>query len=100
RKRMKPHSPSGAGESFAKRLIAVPVGKQRLEGNLTLPPEAGALVLFAHGSGSSRASPRNVSVARALQEKGIATLLFDLLTETEGTNRSNVFDISLLAERL
>jgi putative phosphoribosyl transferase len=76
------------------------IGEVSLEGNLSVPPAAGGIVLFAHGSGSSRLSPRNNMVARALQEKNIATLLFDLLTETEANNRANVFDIPLLAERL
>jgi pimeloyl-ACP methyl ester carboxylesterase len=74
-----------------------PIG---LPGTLTIPDDAKALVLFAHGSGSSRFSPRNRAVARALNEDGIATLLFDLLTEAEEANRANVFDISLLADRL
>ena len=71
------------------------------EGLLGLPlaPACG-IVLFAHGSGSSRLSPRNIFVAEALQTAGIATLLFDLLTEQEATNRGKVFDISLLANRL
>lgn len=71
------------------------------QGVLGLPsgPAAG-LVLFAHGSGSSRLSPRNMFVADALQRAGLATLLFDLLTEREASNRANVFDIALLAERL
>ncbi len=58
------------------------------------------LVIFAHGSGSSRFSPRNNMVAAALREAGLATLLFDLLTEREAEDRANVFDIPLLAERL
>jgi putative phosphoribosyl transferase len=57
-------------------------------------------VIFAHGSGSSRHSPRNRSVASMLQDHGIATLLFDLLSEREAVDRSNVFDIALLAQRL
>ncbi len=59
-----------------------------------------AIVVFAHGSGSSRLSPRNNYVASALGDAGFATLLFDLLTEEEGADRSNVFDIGLLADRL
>jgi putative phosphoribosyl transferase len=71
------------------------------EGLLGLPAEpARGIVLFAHGSGSSRLSPRNTFVAEALQRAGLATLLFDLLTEGEAANRANVFDIALLAERL
>ena len=72
-----------------------------LEGILGMPARAPAgIVIFAHGSGSSRLSPRNSYVARALGAQGMATLLFDLLTEEESENRENVFDIELLAERL
>ncbi|MGZ4206549.1 MAG: phosphoribosyltransferase family protein [Actinomycetota bacterium] len=71
-----------------------------LAGDLTIPAGAIGIVVFAHGSGSSRKSPRNQFVARALNESGLATLLFDLLTLGEETDRGNVFDISLLAERL
>jgi len=78
----------------------VAIGPLRLAGDLCLPENAGSVVLFAHGSGSSRLSPRNRSVAGALNDGGIATLLFDLLTPPEERNRSNVFDIPLLAERL
>jgi putative phosphoribosyl transferase len=69
-------------------------------GDLVLPEPAGGLVLFAHGSGSSRHSPRNRQVARALNEHGLATLLLDLLTVEEELDRANVFDIDLLARRL
>lgn len=72
----------------------------QLEGRLGLPDRTQALVLFAHGSGSSHRSPRNNQVARALRERGLGTLLFDLLTEEEAEDRRNVFDIGLLAERL
>jgi pimeloyl-ACP methyl ester carboxylesterase len=78
----------------------VVIGPLRLAGNLRLPGAADALVVFAHGSGSSRLSPRNRMVAEALNEQGIATLLFDLLTPAEEQDRANVFDIPLLAERL
>jgi len=78
----------------------VVIGPLRLAGNLRLPAAADALVVFAHGSGSSRLSPRNRMVAAALNEQGIATLLFDLLTPAEEQDRANVFDIPLLAERL
>jgi pimeloyl-ACP methyl ester carboxylesterase len=67
---------------------------------LHLPADAYGLVVFAHGSGSSRFSPRNQAVAGALHAQGLATLLFDLLTPGEEADRSNVFDISLLAGRL
>jgi putative phosphoribosyl transferase len=72
----------------------------RLAGDLRLPEPAAGLVVFAHGSGSSRLSPRNRQVAEALNESGFATLLFDLLTGEEELDRANVFDIGLLAERL
>jgi putative phosphoribosyl transferase len=71
-----------------------------LSGDLRLPEPAAGLVVFAHGSGSSRLSPRNRQVAAALNEAGFATLLFDLLTGEEDLDRANVFDIGLLAERL
>lgn len=74
-----------------------PIG---LDGILALPRPAGGIVLFAHGSGSGRFSPRNNRVAAALRSAGLATLLFDLLTEQEAADRRNVFDIELLAERL
>lgn len=69
-------------------------------GDLRLPDDPAGLVVFAHGSGSSRHSPRNRQVAAALNEAGFATLLFDLLTAGEERNRANVFDIGLLAQRL
>ena len=71
-----------------------------LPGRLCLPAPPTGLVLFAHGSGSSRSSPRNAHVASVLHESWIGTLLFDLLTEQEATDRVNVFDVALLAERL
>ena len=78
----------------------VQVGPGGLPGDLVVPERAAGLVLFAHGSGSSRLSPRNVFVAQALQARGLGTLLFDLLTEAEARNRVNVFQIQLLGERL
>jgi putative phosphoribosyl transferase len=78
----------------------VTIGPLGLAGTLHLPASASALVVFAHGSGSSRFSPRNMAVANALNAQGIATLLFDLLTPDEEQDRTNVFDIPLLAERL
>ncbi len=74
----------------------------RLPGTLNIPQNTSALVVFAHGSGSSRLSPRNVMVAEALNQRGFATLLFDLLLPEEETAnaRAKVFDIPLLAERL
>ncbi len=74
-----------------------PVG---LSGTLHVPRRAYALVVFAHGSGSSRFSPRNLAVAEALNRKGIATLLFDLLTVKEELDRANIFNIELMAQRL
>lgn len=71
-----------------------------LPGDLVIPDEARGIVLFAHGSGSSRLSPRNRYVARVLQDRRFATLLFDLLTEAEASSRARVFDIPLLADRL
>ncbi|MGB8896498.1 MAG: alpha/beta family hydrolase [Pseudolabrys sp.] len=78
----------------------VVIGGLQLSGNLRVPAAATALVIFAHGSGSSRFSPRNMAVAEALNERGMGTLLFDLLTPDEEQDRANVFDIPLLAERL
>lgn len=72
----------------------------RLPGELTIPRGCKGTVVFAHGSGSSRLSPRNAEVATRLNHGGLATLLFDLLTLGESTHRANVFDIGLLTERL
>ena len=84
--------------------VQIQAGRAILPGNLTIPENAVALVLFAHGSGSSRHSPRNKFVARTLHDAGLATLLFDLLTpEEEATDvrtREHRFNIGLLAERL
>jgi putative phosphoribosyl transferase len=82
------------------RLIEVPAGRRRLKGILNIPPEADGVVLFAHGSGSGRLSPRNQFVAGVLQEAGLATFLIDLLEEAEADDRAKVFDIELLAQRL
>jgi pimeloyl-ACP methyl ester carboxylesterase len=80
------------------RDVAIPpIG---LAGALRMPQDAHALVVFAHGSGSSRLSPRNMQVAEALNRHGLATLLFDLLTVQEEGDRANVFNIHLLAMRL
>jgi dienelactone hydrolase len=82
----------------------VPVGDARLEGDLVLPEAAGGIVLFAHGSGSSRHSPRNRQVAAELNEAGLGTLLVDLLTPAEErldlVTAEHRFDIDLLARRL
>lgn len=82
------------------KVREVQIPPLRLEGILNWPHDAGGAVLFAHGSGSSRLSPRNTQVAAVLNEAGLGTLLFDLLTEDEAEDRANVFDIGLLAERL
>lgn len=71
-----------------------------LEGILGLPPDPSGVIVFAHGSGSGRLSPRNNFVARYLQQNGLATLLLDLLTQDEAEDRRKVFDIDLLADRL
>ncbi|WP_435067162.1 dienelactone hydrolase family protein [Haloplanus sp. C73] len=86
--------------SQTRRVAEVPIGDERLEGELVVPDDASGVVLFAHGSGSSRHSPRNNAVAERLREAGLATFLFDLLTEAEDQNRQNRFDISLLTTRL
>lgn len=80
--------------------IAVPAGRVILPGTLGLPSHPRGIVIFAHGSGSGRFSPRNNAVAQSLQRAGLATLLIDLLTESESLDRRNVFDIGLLARRL
>ncbi len=80
--------------------VVVEVAGATVGGRLTVPPEPRGIVVFAHGSGSSRHSPRNRFVAEVLQSAGLATLLFDLLTPEEEANRANVFDIDLLAARL
>ena len=86
------------------RPVRVSTGPVELEGDLGVPEDAGGVVLFAHGSGSSRHSPRNRYVARALREAGLATLLIDLLTPDEERVDLRTghlrFDIELLAERL
>lgn len=80
--------------------VSITLAGVALPGSLTLPQDASSVVIFAHGSGSSRNSPRNRSVAAQLNRAGHGTLLFDLLSEAESRDRRNVFDISLLAERL
>lgn len=83
------------------RSLSVTLPPHNGEGLLGLPAtSARGIVLFAHGSGSCRLSPRNAFVAEALRQAGVATLLFDLLTEQEASDRANVFDIPLLADRL
>jgi putative phosphoribosyl transferase len=94
------HSLEARSGTMLDRAVSIPAGTRLLEGNLNVPADATGLVLFAHGSGSSRSSPRNQSVARTLSNAGIGTLLFDLLTDSESADRRNVFDIDLLAQRL
>ena len=80
--------------------IRVTVGPVSVAGHLTIPEHPAGVVVFAHGSGSSRHSPRNRYVAEVLNKAGLATVHFDLLTPDEERNRANVFDIRLLARRL
>lgn len=88
------------GRGWSDLLAVIECAGHRLEGELVLPPHPVGIVLFAHGSGSSRLSPRNQQVAQALQHAGLATLLFDLLEEREAIDRRNVFHVELLAGRL
>jgi putative phosphoribosyl transferase len=80
--------------------VRIPVGRAEVEGTIAIPPRPRGLALFAHGSGSSRRSPRNVQVASTLHGAGLATLLFDLLSDDEARDRTNVFDVALLGARL
>lgn len=80
--------------------VTIPVDFVELEGDLQIPDSSRGLVVFVHGSGSSHRSPRNRFVADVLNEAGLGTLLFDLLSESEALDRTNVFDIALLARRL
>jgi putative phosphoribosyl transferase len=80
--------------------LTVDIPPKGLPGLLRVPPQARGVVVFAHGSGSGRLSPRNQHVAAALQAAGFATLLLDLLTPDEDRDRANVFDIPLLADRV
>jgi len=90
----------GSGGLTVASDVDVDLGDVSLRGRLTVPERAETVVVFAHGSGSSSASPRNRYVADILVEAGFATLLFDLLTRSEERDRANVFDIDLLADRL
>lgn len=93
--------PLAEAESRRRGEVRIPVEDgQHVLGDLIVPHDAGGLVVFAHGSGSSRHSPRNRQVAAALEAAGHATLLIDLLTPAEEPLRANVFDIELLARRL
>jgi putative phosphoribosyl transferase len=97
-----PAAPAGDGDANGvDQEIDVPAAPGlRLPGHLTVPPGASGLVVFAHGSGSSRHSPRNQLVAQHLVQAGLGTLLFDLLTAGEEHDRGNVFDIERLGSRL
>ncbi|HHL22440.1 MAG TPA: erythromycin esterase, partial [Aliiroseovarius sp.] len=89
---------AGGDDGYFRRAVNIPpVG---LPGELIVPPDPRGVVMFVHGSGSSRLSPRNRFVAERLNRAGFATLLFDLLTEDEAQDRANVFDIPLLTERV
>ena len=87
-------SAAGQGE------VLISADAARLPGTLAWPRQPSGMVLFVHGSGSGRLSPRNAAVAQQLRVAGLGTLLFDLLTEVEAADRRNVFDIDLLSERL
>ena len=93
-------APPAAREEAREAEVMVEGAGVDLAGTLAVPPGARGVILFAHGSGSSRHSPRNRAVAATLQEAGLATLLFDLLTPAEEADRSLVFDIPLLGRRL
>jgi dienelactone hydrolase len=86
--------------SITNELIHIPAGKAVIEGALSIPNASRGIILFAHGSGSSRHSPRNNFVAQTLNNSGIATLLMDLLTPEEDKNYNTRFDIELLTQRL
>ena len=88
------------GEPAGDWDVTIPAGTAWLPGRLTAPRRGTGIVVFAHGSGSSRHSPRNAYVAAALNRAGLGTLMFDLLTADEEGDRANVFDIGLLARRL
>lgn len=87
-------------EYIVSELVSIPVGQVSIVGNLELPAEVRNIVLFAHGSGSSRHSKRNTFVARVLQQRGSATLMIDMLTPEEEVYYPNRFDTPLLTHRL
>ena len=96
-----PADPADAAEpSTTRSTVDIPAGEAVLQGFLDVPGSVRGVVVFVHGSGSSRHSRRNQAVARALTDHGFATLLFDLLTDAESTDRRHVFDIALLTRRL
>ena len=86
--------------ALRRQEIQIPAPGQRLNAFLVIPENAIGMVVFAHGSGSGRLSPRNQYVADILNQSGIATLLVDLLSDGESRDRNLIFDIDLLAERL
>ncbi|MGH9093191.1 MAG: dienelactone hydrolase family protein, partial [Acidimicrobiales bacterium] len=98
--RQRRQAAAAAGAGAADPEVRIRAGRAVLAGRLTVPAAAPGVVVFVHGSGSSRQSPRNRHVARVLQDAGLATLLFDLLTPEEELDRANVFDVPLLAGRL
>jgi dienelactone hydrolase len=87
-------------KDFSQKLVHILAGRVSLEGGLAIPNDANGIVLFAHGSGSSRHSPRNRWVAEVLHRAGLGTLLLDLLSKDEDTLYENRFDIDLLTRRL
>lgn len=93
---------SGTAHTTIKRseFVDIEMPPHGLPGCLRLPPDPRGIVVFAHGCGSNRESPRNVYVAEALRKQGFATVVFDLLSEQEAANRANVFDIALLTKRM
>lgn len=97
---MEKKSISAGSNGYHVKIEEIAIPPLELKGTLQIPSAAGGIVIFVHGSGSSRLSPRNVYVADCLNEAGFATLLFDLLTEREERDRRNVFDIGLLGRRL
>jgi putative phosphoribosyl transferase len=88
------------GKKRARLQVKMSIGDISLDGILEMPPKSKSVVVFAHGSGSGRFSPRNSYVARVLRDSGLGTLLFDLLTREEDRVYENRFNIDLLAERL
>jgi putative phosphoribosyl transferase len=86
--------------AMMEREVKIQCGHRHIRGSLHVLPDAKGIVVFAHGSGSGRFSPRNQFVARVLEQSGLATLLIDLLEEDEANDRAKVFDIPFLAERL
>jgi putative phosphoribosyl transferase len=92
--------PDPASDPVTEEEVTIPVDSVVLPGILSVPSDPIGIVVFAHGSGSSRLSPRNAAVARHLNGAGMATLLFDLLTDAEARDRGNVFDVPLLGGRL